>query len=394
MSLLKHEEDIVEFTVNAITVKQPIGDFLIASIPSNLLCDIAHFDVRRMLKERDIETYLGIQRPLSPSRVTELQTYVRTLDACFPTAVILAIESRCASFDADKNKLTLKNDPNPECELEPIYYRSIAKVLDGQHRIAGLIGYPNDNFEVNVSIFIDIDIEDQAYIFSTVNLAQTKVNRSLAYDLSELSKTRSPQKTCHNIAVALDQLKSSPMFQRIKRLGTATPGRNFETLNQATFVEALLKLISSDPSLDRDILKRGNRLPTPTQIEIEKHPLRPFFVNNEDMKIADILFRYFESARDRWPNAWESKEKGKILNKSNGFRALMRALKVILTDELVAYKKIPTKEEFDNLFAKVQLDDEDFTIDNFKPGTSGESELFHKLIDDMRISKQTNLFSN
>lgn len=384
------EEGAVEFSVNAIQIRQPLGDFLIASIPSKLLCEITYFDVRRMLKERDVETYLGIQRPLNQSRVDELQKYVRTVDACFPTAVILAVDGRSAIFDPTNNQLTLRNDPNPEEGLDPIYYRNIAKVLDGQHRIAGLMEYPKDDFEVNVSIFVDIDIEDQAYIFSTVNLAQTKVNRSLAYDLSELTKTPSPQKTCHNIAVALDQLDSSPLYHRIKRLGTATPGRSIELLTQATFVEALMPFISSTPTLDRDILKRGNRLATPTPSEIEKHPLRPFFVSGEDLKIADVLFRYFSAVRDKWPTAWNTDEKGLILNRTNGFRALMRALKPIC-NILQPHKKMPSKDDFDAFFAKVQINDDEFTVDNFKPGTSGESLLFKKLIDDMELAKQKSL---
>lgn len=381
------EEGSVEFSVSAIQIRQPLGEFLIASIPSKRLCEIAYFDVRRMLKERDIETYLGIQRPLNQGRVDELQSYVRTVDACFPTAVILAVDGRSAIFDSTTNQLTLRNDPNPEEGLDPIYYRNIAKVLDGQHRIAGLMEYPKDDFEVNVSIFVDIDIEDQAYIFSTVNLAQTKVNRSLAYDLSELTKTPSPQKTCHNIAVALDQLASSPLHHRIKRLGTATPGRTIELLTQATFVEALMPFISSTPTLDRDILKRGNRLATPTQLEIEKHPLRPFFVNGEDLKIADVLFRYFSSVRDKWPTAWNTDEKGLILNRTNGFRALMRVLKPIC-NALKPHKEMPSKDDFDEFFARVKIDDDEFTIDNFKPGTSGESLLFKKLVDDMGLANQ------
>lgn len=383
-------ESSIEFSVDAIPVRQPIGEFLIASIPSKRLWEISYFDVRRMLKERDIETYLGIQRPLNPDRVTQLQSYVRTVDACFPTAVILAIDSRSASFDSATNTLTLRNDPNPENGLDPIYYRNIAKVLDGQHRIAGLMDYPKDDFEVNVSIFIDIDIEDQAYIFSTVNLAQTKVNRSLAYDLSELARTRSPQKTCHNIAVALDQLASSPLHCRIKRLGTATPGRRDETLTQATFVESLMPFISATPTIDRDILKRGNKLAVPSEAEIEKHPLRPFFVSDDDMKIADVLFRYFSAVQSRWPIAWSSTERGMILNRTNGFRALMRALMTICR-AIKPHAKLPEESDFQRLFSMVKLSDDDFNVETFNPGTSGESTLFKKLIGDMELDRQKSL---
>lgn len=384
------DEGTVQFSVPAIQIRQPIGEFLIAAMPSRRLCEIAYFDVRRMLKDRDIETYLGIQRPLNQARVTELESYVKTVDACFPTAVILAIDGRCSEFDPETGTLTLRNDPNPEEGLDPIYYRSIAKVLDGQHRIAGLMNYPNDDFDVNVSIFIDIDIEDQAYIFSTVNLAQTKVNKSLAYDLAELSKTHSPQKTCHNIAVALDRLEDSPLHHRIKRLGTATPGRELENLTQATFVEALMPFLSSTPTADRDLLKRGVKLAAPTPAEIDRHPLRPFFVNGEDLKIADVLFRYFSAVRERWPVAWSSTEKGVILNRTNGFRALMRALRQSCKT-LKPHKRLPTKEDFDRLLQRVAIDDEEFTVDNFKPGTSGESLLYSKLVEGMGLEDQQRL---
>ena len=181
-------------------------------MPYRDLCNITFFDVRRVLRDRrDVEKYLGIQRPLSPKRVRELEKFANTVDASFPTSVIIAVDGRCASYDEKSQIMTLSNWLDPNEDEEPIYFRKIARVLDGQHRLAGLDdGRPDGDFEINVSLFVDIDISEQANIFSTVNLAQTKVNRSLAYDLFELAKARSPQKTCHNIAVALDQNPTSP----------------------------------------------------------------------------------------------------------------------------------------------------------------------------------------
>lgn len=82
------------------------------------------------------------------------------------------------------------------------------------------------------------------------------MNKSLAYDLFEYAKTRSPEKTCHEIVVALDKLSDSPFQGRIKRLGVATEGRFGETLSQATIVKGLLPYISKDPLSDRDAGKR------------------------------------------------------------------------------------------------------------------------------------------
>ena len=43
-----------------IRLVQPIGEFYIASMPRDILCAVADFDVRRVLQEdRDVERYLG-----------------------------------------------------------------------------------------------------------------------------------------------------------------------------------------------------------------------------------------------------------------------------------------------------------------------------------------------
>lgn len=371
-TLSADSEGSIRFEFPAIPVRQPIGQFFAGVMPSDRLCKIAHFDVRRMLKERDIETYLGIQRPLNPQRVSELQAYVRTFDACFPTSVILAVDGRSAEFDEARSVLMLKNDPDPGNGLDPIYYRNIARVLDGQHRIAGLMEYDGPPFDVNVSVFVDIDVEDQAYIFSTVNLAQTKVNKSLAYDLAELSKARSPQRTCHNIAVALDQTPKSPFFRKIKRLGTATPGRVGERLTQATFVESLLPFISADPMRDRDLLLRGGHPGPLTDSDPEAHPFRDLFLQQRDVVIGEIVMKFFEAVRSRWPEAWNSDEKGAILSRTNGFRAMMRVLKRLYPRLASGAQGV----EFAGVMARVHLRDSDFTSERFKPGGGGEVDLY------------------
>ena len=379
------DESPIEFSIKALRVRQPIGEFFIASMPFKRLVEISFFDVRRMLREREIEEYLGIQRPLNKKRVEELGQYVNTVDASFPTAVILAVEERCASFNENTGQLTLSNDLEPDGDREPILYREIARVLDGQHRIAGLEHYAGEDFDVNVSIFVDIELEDQAYIFSVVNLAQTKVNRSLAYDLFELAQARSPQKTSHNIAVALDRHKDSPMHRRIKRLGTATEGRVNEVLTQAGVVEAVLPLISVSPLIDRDVLKRGKSLSRPASDVLVKAPLRALFVEERDVEILDVLWNFFSAVRSRWPTAWANTGQGSVLPRTNGFRALMRVFRPLYS-KLGKPGIVPTEDQYLELLKKVNLDDADFTVERFKPGTSGESELAATMLNDMNLS--------
>lgn len=381
--LEKEDPRTVEF--HCLKLKQPLGDIYVGSIGWRQLCDISYFDVRRVLQEkRDVERYLGIQRPLNDRRVTELEKYVNFYDATFPTSIILSVDEKCAEYDEKTHTMKLSNFPSEDGN-ERVLFRHIARVLDGQHRIAGLFGFVGENFDLSVSLFVGADIADQAQVFSTVNLEQTKVQKSLAYDLFALAKSRSPQRTCHNIAVALDQDNSSPFFERIKRLGVATPDRTGETITQATFVESVQVYITRDPRTDRDLLLRGRKLPRATEDELQRLPLRNMFIDERDLDIASLVWNYFDAARTRWPTAWAFRGRGLMLNKTNGFRGLMRVFGPAYL-WLAAPGDIVESEEFFALFEKTGIDDDAFTTENFPPGTSGEAGLARELIEQMGVS--------
>lgn len=378
--------------LSVLRVSQPIGEFFIASMPAEILVQISYADVRRLVDaQRDVEMYLGIQRPVSPNRIKNIREYVNSPDATFPTAVILAVDEKCAIYDEERGKLILESY-NPEDEIDdaPIPYNKIAKVLDGQHRIAGFIDESNNynfdfrerKFDINVAIFVGADISEQANIFATVNLAQTKVNRSLAYDLTELANTRSPYKTCHNIAVALDSIDASPLLHRIKRLGVATPGRKNETITQASFVETLVRFISRFPMKDRNDLLEGKTLKPSDHDELLRTPFRNLFIHEKDLDIAEILINYFDAVRRRWPQAWIASDvTGNLLPKSNAFKALMRFLLDDVYLELAGddIGRIPSTHEFDRFFMPLEVDDHHFTTSNFVPGSGGESTFLKML---------------
>jgi DGQHR domain-containing protein len=365
---------IMEGYINfpCIEVNQPIGTFYIGAIKSDDLLRISYADIRRV-EERDIERYLGIQRPLSPNRVIEIQQYVTNKDATFPTSVILAIESENAHFNSKTGIMEIKDD------------EKVAKIIDGQHRIAGLENYQGDvPFFVNVTIFIDMDIENQAMVFGTINLAQTKVNKSLAYDLFDLTKTRSPQKTCHNIAVFLNKEENSPFHGRIKLLGVASETN--QTLTQAAIVEGILKYISGENPLaamiDRDLLLRNKKLSRVSGGEAEKLIFRNLFIDNDDVAITRATWNYFVAVKKKWPLSWQGVNiAGNILPRTNGFRALMRFLKPVFL-ELNGLNQIPSVSDYQSVFDKISIMDSDFKRDKYLPGTTGESTLYKDLMKD------------
>lgn len=358
-----------------IAVHQPIGEFYLVSIPYNELVGISYADVRRMERQRDVESFTGIQRPLKESRVQDLRKYVTAPDATFPTSIIIAVDEFCAKLDEDAKVLSIAPFAGDE-EHAAIEADHIARVIDGQHRIAGLETYAGPVFDLNVAIFIGVDISDQASIFSTVNLEQTKVNKSLAYDLLELATSRSPEKTCHNTAVALDSESGSPFYHKIKRLGVATLGRSKERLAQATFVKGLLPLVSGDPIGDRISLKKGNNPAMASASQLKQMPFRNLFIERQDRKIAKCMWDFFSAVESRWKGSWNSDAPGVMIARTNGYFGFMRFLRYTLAKHDA--ETLP-RSSFDEIFRDIDLDNEDFDTSTFVPGTGGESRLFRSL---------------
>lgn len=373
------DPSLVSISFRCLRARQPIGDIYIATIPYKDVARMTYFDVRRVLQEeRDVERYLGIQRPLDNKRVDQIGTYVNLVDAAFPSSVIVALEDDYVTYDEGAGTMTVRNHRLGEEEPSTAIRRT-ARVIDGQHRIAGLEEFTGDEFDLSTTIFVGADIADQAHIFATVNLEQTKVNRSLVYDLYELSRSRSPQKTCHNIVVALDRDPDSPFYKRIKRLGLATDGRVFEPVTQSTLVDGLIDYISASPRDDRDRILRGKSLEKASGDELFKRPLRNLFVNGDEIAIIQLVYNYFDAVRRRWPEAWDERGRGFMLNRTNGVRALLRYFRFAYAHVAAPGDMVSADKFLDRVLRQVPLDNADFTVENFVPGTGGEARLFRVL---------------
>lgn len=353
---------------------QPRGSIYVGAMLHSQVLAISFADVRR-IEARDIERYIGIQRTLDENRVKELKRFVQTEDASFPTSVILAVSSEDTSYDSTNGIMRIRKD------------QDVARIIDGQHRIAGLVNYSGPPFQLNVTVVVDIDIEDQAYMFATINLSQTKVNRSLAYDLYDFATKRSPQKTSHNIAKLLNSQEGSPFYHRVKILGKAT-GRGKEYLTQAAVVERVINRICKDNLQaldDRDRIRRGKSL-TPATREQERKGLffRNMFVDERDEDIMLVEWNFFAAVASRWPTAWNTSVEGFVLNRSLGFAALSRILSAIYID-IDKFGSVPTVEDFGEYLSMSTLEDKDFTRDRFVPGSGGEASLYQELSEQLGL---------
>lgn len=377
----------MQVKMNVIRARQPLGDLYIGTMPSKTLWEIAEYDMREIREKTDgIYQATGVQRELSERRVGEIAEYVKTIDATFPTAVVLAVSAECVTISEGVDgallmELRSEEIPNPDGLFS---YERVARVIDGQHRIEGLKRAQKTDFDVNVAILVDADIEDQARVFATVNLAQTKVSKSLVYDLFSYSTSNSPERIAHTVCLSLDQTPGSPFYERIKRLGTATPGRTGpEPLSQATVVEGLLSHMVPDKKqliADRDWARRGKTFRDINDEEARKLVLRRFFLRGDDIDLAELIWNYFDAVRRRWPDAWQVSGTGQILPRTNGFRALIRFLRNAY-NHLAIPGAIVSSDAFLSIFARSALTDDDFNTVRYLPGTSGETRLYHDLLE-------------
>jgi DGQHR domain-containing protein len=374
----KRFEMFVWATFPCIPITQPIGTFYMTVIDSRSLVEISFSDIIRIEKDkREIEVVSGLERPISKTRINELREYVKTVDASFPSGVILAVSSAQAKYHSENNT------------IEIYISKDTAKIIDGQHRIEGLRGYVGTNFQMCCAIFIDMDTEDQALVFSVINLKQAAVNKSITYQLFQYAKTRSPQKTCHSIARTLNLAAGSPFLNKIMILGTADDTEK-ETLSQATFIKPLQRLITRpDMAMaDRDALKRrrGLRPPTLEEVRTNQWIFRMWFIEEEDNKITQVMVNYFHAVSRRWPEAWNVKARGMILNRTNGYNALMRFLPLVTFK--LGLDKVHKVEAYDEYLDRVRLKDEEINVENFPAGSTGEGLLFRQLLRDTGINEK------
>ena len=391
LSRLAEEEDSKFLEWLVLEVNQPIGKFYITSIDYKDLLEICNFDIREKTSGK-VEDYIGIQRKTNLSRVSEISEFVKLPDASFPTSIIIAIDEPYVDLEKLQKTGKLKiSNKSFDRDFANTPYKNLARVLDGQHRLKGLAQSKIDRFDVNVTIFVGMDIADQAMIFANVNLSQTKVNPSLAYDLQSLSKYQSPLRFAHRIVVALNKSEKSPFYRLIKRLGTKTPGVKGETLSQAVFVNSIIQHITPRDRLLEDI-KHGkentksrlwSRSKAPHIPDADMtHVLREFYIGeNGEIKVANLLINYFDAVRERWNGAWNNKNVGWVIKRTNGFKALMRFFSYAYLHLSNTPNDIITKVEFLSLLEQLDVKDKIFHTDQAHPGQGGENYILNALTE-------------
>lgn len=333
-------------TLACVSVSQPIGTFYLTVMKAGELLN--RVDIQRP-RRLDAASLQNVQRELSGRRAREIAAYVEDPDATFPTSIIVSAYAGYVHANDDGTRLIFGRardaqeaeefaNPDPSALEGLADGTPFGEVIDGQHRLMGLKeagagerSSPYYDFELPVVFMLRLEPQHKAYVFSTINSKQTKVSSSLIIDLFGLATTRSPRKTCHDVAAALNATKGGPFFSTLKMLGKKN--QPTESLTQGSFGKYLLDLISKTPDDDERALKRGDAVAPD-----DRCPFRQFFIDERDDMIVRVLNNYFTAVRDAYPTAWSSPDTY-ALRRTVGFAALMKAFRTVWEAEVVPTNK-------------------------------------------------------
>lgn len=309
--------------IKYLKIEQPIGTFYLTSMDASVLAKIATI-------ERRNENPDAVQREQSDARIKEIAKYCGEPDATFPTPIIIAVKEN-ADVRIDEDFILYNEN------------ETIGEVIDGQHRLEGLKASNYlSKFQMPVVLMFDLYPSQKAYVFSIINSKQTRVNMSLIYDLFALSDKRSPYKTCHETARALNKDKESPFFNRLKMLGKKEENQDLASLSQGTFIKYLLELITKNPDEDTRRLKNGSNL-DPNQNLV----LRQYFIEEQDAVIYKIILNLYNGVKDAFEEEWNNPNEY-IISKPIGFGSVIKAYPSI--HRLGVEQNKLTREFFKNIF--------------------------------------------
>lgn len=250
----------------------------------------------------------GIQRRTDMKRINEISKYVsNSTGIIFPTPIVLAFNV----FDNLESDSYYEFDDN-----EIIFHEDIEfTIIDGQHRLAGSANAykeTKNDIELPITLIPNASLSKATQMFIDINGNQRKVNKSMIYDLYENIDEKQIEsiKKYINVVKILNERETSPLYNKIKRLGTGTG-----VISQAFLVDYI-------------------------QYSYE-------IINKEKstQEIYSEMFMYFKIISENYDQYWYN---GSPLLKTNGIGALLLIYPVIYKDYIT--QDLDFKEYFSNFF--------------------------------------------
>lgn len=353
--------------INCFEIEQPIGVLYVGYVKHSELLKLIDVDTRKM--DTELEVYMGIQRDRNKTRIKQIAKFIASADSTFPTSIVLNVKS--------DDIISKYNDKNMSMVVKD--NKKVFQVLDGQHRLYSFLEAEDIViYDLPVTIIIDADLETQAHLFTKINLNQTKVNKSLSFDLFEYSKTMSPYKVAHEITKTLNNTKG-PFYKKIKMLGKSDSIAKDEFITQAAIVRGILEFISRYPMDDTNMIKKTSFKKYIKSVKRDyKIVFQEEYLDEKFDLMTQFFYDYFSLISKKWPNAWGSKRY--ILSKTTGYDAFMRAIKNYIKNNYERKEEIIKYNYLKALIDKVEIAESDLINIKYSSGGVGLSSLYKDIM--------------
>jgi DNA phosphorothioation-associated DGQHR protein 1 len=320
----------------ALRVRQPLGTFYVISISAQKLMKLCYSDKAELAE--DGFSITGTQRVEDEKRQKEISEFIRTEEAAFPNTIILG-----ANYDESGNYIQsdqawrIEEAGQGEFRIKIPSSVKMASIIDGQHRLRSFRYAESDrseDFELVCSVYLDLPIPYHAYLFSTINFNQKKVDKSLAYNLFGFDieatdpKAWVPETLAVSIARRLN-IESGSLKGAIS-LGVVGGAAESPELrvSMATIVDGLLKLYSKRPKSDRSqMMSMPKEIRQREKLKDDGSPLRFLYREGFDEALYEVVHNYFTAVDTVF---WSNALPGSYIKKTVGVQALFDVLLILM----------------------------------------------------------------
>lgn len=322
-----------------IKIQQKNNHFLLTKMKASHLTRIAYASIRGDSQEEG-----AVQRFLSPRRISGVRDFALE-GGDYPNCIVLNWVGKL-KLKPVSGRLSLSDEPRS------------AQIIDGQHRVAGLMeAIKTDkkiaSLEIPVALYEGLNTQQCADIFLSINTEQKPVPRTLVFDLYGVASEHLIDQTAlraKDIAATLNESDESPYQGMVKFPGSP---RMRGGIALSTVVTALKPLIDSKGPLDLAGIK-----------ELERQ--------------TSVLINYFGASKDKYGEEWDSTDNPFLY--ASGFMGALQLFRNKIIDYCLRIKSFKK----DTISASLKLVPSHLIKQSEvrgQSGSSGASIIYERLFD-------------